>query len=100
MALADDFGGTPELLAAFNGEEDFVGLLASSDNGMSVRADNNWHTMSPSNRFFLGATIFPVDEDFLEFFDRLDSKGTEPTLKQVLSFAVEDDDEDEESTPE
>lgn len=97
MALADDFGGQAELLAAFNSEETFMGLLASSDSGMTVRADGGWHTLSPSNRFFLGATIFTVDDDFLEFFDRLDSKGTEPTLKQVLSFAVEED-EDEEST--
>lgn len=97
MALADDFGGQAELLAAFNSEETFMGLLASSDSGMSVRADGGWATISPSNRAFLGATIFTVDDDFLEFFDKLDSKGTEPTLKQVLSFAVADEEPEEDT---
>lgn len=94
MALSDDFGGDTQLMVAFNGEDEFLGLLADSPAGLFGRADEHWVTVSPENRYFIGAVTYDVEDDFLEFFDKLDAKGIEPTLKQAMAYADKDEEEE------
>lgn len=94
MALSDDFGGDTQLMAAFNEKDECLGLLADSPAGLFCRADDHWVTVSTENRYFIGAVLYDVEDDFLEFFDKLDAKGIEPTLKQVTAYADKEDEEE------
>jgi hypothetical protein len=96
MSQLSDFGGDVELLAAFNMNDDtFIGVLAMSDAGAYVRADGQWHSLEGNNQAFLGSKVVTVQEQFLDLFDKMDEKGSAPTTDQALSYAVDEDEEDE-----
>lgn len=84
MPLSDNESHT--LLMAFDREEKPLGLLLDDKSGMFTRADGHWLVVTPSNGYFNGAEIVEVEEGFLDFFDKLDAKGSEPTYKQVLAY--------------
>lgn len=89
--LSSDFGGPTQLMAAFSPDNSFLGLLADSPAGLYVRADGSWMSLSSDNRVFSGAQVLDVDDDYLDFFDKLDQRGTEPTYDQTSSYALSDD---------
>lgn len=89
MATNVDFNGEVTYMVAYNDDDEFLGLLIDSQAGMFGRANTSWISVTGDNTVFAGANVIFVDEDFLEFFDKLESKGTEPTLKQAKSYIVD-----------
>lgn len=95
MATNEDFNGEVTYMVAYNDDDEFVGLLLDSESGIYGRASGSWFTVTGDNPQFSGINIMYVDEDFLEFFDKLDSKGNEPTMKQANSYIVDPEQEQE-----
>ena len=96
MSLTSEFGGDVEVLAAFNMNDDsFIGVLAMTDAGAFVRADGSWHSLEGNDSAFLGSKVVTVQEQFLDMFDKMDAKGAAPTTDQALSYAVDEDDEED-----
>lgn len=93
MATSEDFNGEVTYMVAYNDDNEFIGLLVDSQAGMFGRANGGWITVTGNSRAFAGANIMYVDDDFLEFFDKLESKGSEPTFKQAKSYIVDPDQE-------
>lgn len=90
-----------QYLMAFDENEEAIGLLRDTESGLFARSQGRWFTITEENPAFDGAQVVQVDDDFLDFYDRLDSKGNEPTYKQAQSYAVEDEvDETEEAEEE
>jgi hypothetical protein len=75
------------LMMAFDDKEDPLGLLYTDDTGLYVRAEGQWFVITADNQEFEGAEVVDVDRDFLDFFDKLDAKGSEPTYKQTQKYA-------------
>ena len=96
MSQTAEFGGDVEILAAFNMNDDtFIGVLAMTDAGAFVRADGQWHSLEGNDSAYLGSKVVSVQEQFLDMFDKMDEKGAAPTTDQALSYAVDEDDEEE-----
>lgn len=90
---------TGSLMMAFDAKEEPLGLLYGDDTGMFVRAEGQWFIITADNREFDGALVVDVDSDFLDFFDKLDAKGSDPTYKQTQKYALPAD-APEEGAPE
>ena len=88
MATNEEFAGEVTYMVAYSDDDEFIGLLIDSQAGMFGRASGSWITVTGSSQAFAGANIIYVDPDFLDFFDKLDQKGTEPTMKQAKSYIV------------
>ena len=91
MATLPDFNGDVKIMAASNDADEFVGLLVDSLAGLFVRADQEWHTVGPNNPTFVGVSLHYLDPDAVAFYDKIEAKGKEPTLDQMLAFADEDE---------
>lgn len=96
MATIPDFNDDVKLMSASNDQGEFLGLLADTSSGLYTRGEGQWFQVTESNHYFNGATLHYLDADSLRFFDKIDAKGNEPTLDQILVFADEDE---EPSTP-
>jgi hypothetical protein len=99
MSLSADFGSDVDLLAAFTQDDTFIGVLAMSDAGAFVRADGQWIPMGENNAAYIGSKVVEVQEQFLDLFDKLDSKNSAPSTDQALSYAIDEDDEEEPEVP-
>lgn len=75
------------LLAAFDNDEKSIGLLLSDESGMYVRGDGHWFAVTKQNTKFDGANVVEVEEDFLDLYDKLETKGTAPTYSQAEAHA-------------
>lgn len=89
--LSEEFNGPVTLMVAYTDDDEFIGVLADSQAGTFARVGGGWATITPSNRMIAGANVVDVDEDILDFVDKLESRGSEPTLKQALSYATKDE---------
>lgn len=95
MATNEDFNGEVTYMVAYGDDDDFIGLLIDSAAGMFARANGGWITVTGENQAFANSNILFVDEDFLEFFDKLEAKNSEPTVKQAKSYIVDPEQEQE-----
>lgn len=81
--------------AAISPQDEFIGLLQEADGALTVRAEGNWITIGLDNTFFNGASIVPLEDDVVDFFDKLESKRTEPTTKQIMAYAKKSEEVEE-----
>lgn len=91
------------LMAAFDEDESFMGLLLSAQGMLFTRDSGSWHVMPSGSRFYDGAEVVEVEQEFMDLYDKLASKGKMPTYKQAHAFEVESPDEstaEVEETPE
>lgn len=74
---------------AFTMDDEYpIGLLQINDEGTYVRGLGVWNLLSPDIRQFDDSEVVNVNEDFIEYFDMLDSRDKLPTYKQTKKFAV------------
>lgn len=77
------------LMAAFDEDEGFKGLLLSAQNMLFTRDSGSWHVMPSASRFYDGAEVIEVEQEFMDLYDKLASKGKMPTYKQAHAFEIE-----------
>lgn len=77
------------LMAAFDEDESFMGLLLSAQDMLFTRDSGGWHVMPPSSRFYDGAEVIEVEPEFMDLYDKLAPKGKWPTYKQARAFEIE-----------
>lgn len=83
-----------KLYMMFDDEREPLGLVLVTEQGRFVRSDENWFTLPASNMRFEGAEIIEVEEDFVKFYDKLDTKGKNPpTFNQTEAYEIEDEEE-------
>lgn len=83
-----------QLMMMFDEDKEPLGLVLSTEVGRFVRTDERWFTLPKSNMRFEGAEVIEVEEEFLKFYDKLDSKGKNPpTYDQTQAYEIEDEEE-------
>lgn len=71
---------------AFNDEEEPLGLVLDTDTATQVREDGRWMTLPEDSNALDGVEIVEVEDEFLDFYDKLNARGTEPTYKQTFAY--------------
>lgn len=85
------------LYMVFDESQNAVDLLKGTDKGFESRDNQQWYSVPDGSDIHDDMDFVPVQEDFIQLFDKLASKGKEPTYRQAQQYASPADRQDSET---